>query len=70
MVTIYSQPGCGPCEMAKKYFTKFGKEYQVKDRAEYAEEMFKIANTYSTPVITDGKNVVVGFRPMELSELL
>ena len=70
MITIYSQDKCAPCLMAKKYFDHFGAKYEVKERDEYVDEMLEIAGTASTPVITDGKNVVVGYNPKDLSEML
>ena len=70
MVTIYTQDGCAPCNMVKRYFDHFGAKYQLKQRDEYAEEMLSIAGTITTPVITDGSSVVVGYNPKELSEML
>lgn len=69
MITVYSQTGCAPCSMVERYLQTFKKEYVVKDRNEYADEMLELAGTITTPVVTDGKRVVIGYQPMELSKL-
>lgn len=70
MITIYSQSGCAPCQMVKKYLDHFGAEYQVKDRSEYADEMLQVAGTITTPVVVKDTNVVIGYNPKKLSEML
>lgn len=70
MVQIYSQQGCAPCEMAKRYFTKLGIEYEVKDRDQYADEMVKLGGRLTTPMIRTDKGITYGFSPMEISKIL
>jgi len=70
MVTLYSQENCAPCEMAKKYFTRLGVEFEIKDRAEYADEMMALGGRITTPLIRTEKGITYGYNPMEISSLL
>jgi arsenate reductase-like glutaredoxin family protein len=56
--------------MAKKYFTRLGVEFEIKDRAEYADEMMALGGRITTPLIRTEKGITYGYNPMEISSLL
>lgn len=60
MLTVYTQPGCPPCDMVKKFLTMKNIEYVEKDRAGNENEMIAAAGVISTPVIVSDKGVAIG----------
>jgi glutaredoxin len=71
-IKIYSTPGCGLCDQAKKYFTGKGVEVDLVDvtrDSEALQEMRKLAGGVRTaPVISICDKVFVGFNKRELEE--
>ena len=64
MVKIYSTSWCPECIKLKKYFNMKGIEYSeinVADRHEDREEVFKVSNQRTVPVIQINNSVIVGF---------
>lgn len=63
-VTIYTTPTCGYCTQAKSYFRQKNVPYVEKDvsidRAA-AYEMMRLTGQQGVPVITIGKDTIVGF---------
>ena len=62
-VTLYSAPGCEPCEDARKLLNARGvpfKEVSVVEDSQI-EELKKVANSDSVPVLMVGRTVQKGF---------
>lgn len=64
MITLYSQPGCGPCISVKTHLRKSGVGYVVRDvTADPAAAAEVAALGYlGTPVVTAGDMHTYGYR--------
>ncbi|MBX4210643.1 glutathione S-transferase N-terminal domain-containing protein [Candidatus Parcubacteria bacterium] len=63
-VEIYSTPSCVYCNMAKEYFKENNvkyNEYNVLSDMTKRREMMEKSGQMGVPVITIGKDVIVGF---------
>ncbi len=72
-VTIYSTPTCHFCHAAKEFFTSNGvqyTEYNVASDLQKRQEMIQKSGQMGVPVITVGKDLIVGFDEEKLKELL
>ena len=72
-VTIYSTPTCHFCHAAKDFFTANGvafTDYNVGSDLEKRKEMIEKSGQMGVPVITVGKDLIVGFDEPKLRELL
>ncbi|MDP2629942.1 MAG: glutaredoxin family protein [Candidatus Uhrbacteria bacterium] len=72
-VTIYSTPTCVFCTAAKSFFqdNKIAfEEHDVASDLERRREMIEKSGQMGVPVITIGKEVIVGFDEPRLAELL
>lgn len=72
-VTIYSTSTCHFCHMAKDFFTANGiafTDYNVGTDLEKRKEMIQKSGQMGVPVITVGKDTIVGFDEARLRELL
>ncbi|MEY4747032.1 MAG: hypothetical protein RLZZ416_81 [Candidatus Parcubacteria bacterium] len=72
-VTIYSTPTCHFCHAAKDFFTanhvKFT-DHNVATDLEKRKEMIEKSGQMGVPVITIGKDLIVGYDEEKLKELL
>ena len=72
-VTIYSTPTCHFCHAAKEFFTANNvvfTDYNVGSDLEKRKEMIEKSGQMGVPVITVGKDLIVGFDEPKLRELL
>lgn len=73
-VTIYTNPTCSYCKMAKAFFGEHGIVYEEKDvskdEAARDEMAAKSDNHMGVPVIDVDGSIVIGFVKEKLSELL
>ncbi len=72
-VTIYSTPTCHFCHAAKEFFTANGvnyTEHNVATDLQKRQEMIQKSGQMGVPVITVGKDTIVGFDEQRLKELL
>ncbi len=72
-VTIYSTPTCHFCHAAKDFFTANGvafTDYNVGTDLAKRKEMIEKSGQMGVPVITVGKDLIVGFDEPKLRELL
>ena len=72
-VTIYSTPTCHFCHAAKDFFTAHNvafTDYNVGTDLEKRKEMIEKSGQMGVPVITVGKDLIVGFDEPKLRELL
>lgn len=73
MLTIYTRTTCAYCAMVKRLFDKKEVEYEtvnLDEHPEREEEAYKLSGVVSVPVITNGKDTVVGFQPTQLLGLV
>ena len=71
-VLLYSQPGCPPCVAVKQFLKARQVAFEYKDvQADPAalRELMAL-NSRSTPTIVVGEEVMIGFDPERLDELL
>jgi len=71
-VTLYSQPGCPPCFAAKAYLKSRNVPFEYKDvQADPAalQELLAL-NSRSTPTLVVGDEVMIGFDPERLTQML
>ena len=71
-IVMYSMPTWPYCKRAKEYFSQKGIEYtdiDVSDR-EKAKEMVAKSGQINTPAIFIDDEMVIGFQPEKLDELL
>ena len=72
-VTIYSTPTCHFCHAAKDFFTANSvafTDYNVGTDLAKRKEMIEKSGQMGVPVITVGKDLIVGFDEPKLRELL
>ena len=72
-VTIYSTPTCHFCHAAKDFFSANGvafTDHNVGSDLEKRKEMIEKSGQMGVPVITVGKDLIVGFDEPKLRELL
>ena len=72
-VTIYSTPTCHFCHAAKDFFSANGvafTDYNVGTDLAKRKEMIEKSGQMGVPVITGGKDLIVGFDEPKLRELL
>ena len=72
-VTIYSTPTCHFCHAAKEFFTANGvtyTEHNVASDLAKRQEMIQKSGQMGVPVITVGKDLIVGFDEEKLKGLL
>ena len=72
-VTIYSTPTCHFCHAAKDFFTANNvafTDYNVGTDLDKRKEMIEKSGQMGVPVITIGKDLIVGFDESKLRELL
>ena len=74
MIRIYSKPGCGMCEEAKKYLDSRGVEYEdinlaLKENRE-ARAYYRIKGVRTLPVIEDDKWIMYEYNEEMLDKYL
>jgi len=72
-IEIFSTPVCHFCGLAKDWLKEKGfeyTEYNVAADIEKRKEMVEMTGTLSVPVIKIGDDVLVGFNPNKMAEIL
>lgn len=72
-IEIYSTPTCHFCNLAKVWFKEKGLayvEYDVAKDIQKRKEMVELTGQLGVPVIKIEEEVLVGFNPNKISELL
>ena len=72
-VEIYSTPACHFCQLAKEWFKEKKidfVEYNVAADIEKRKEMMEITGQLGVPVIKINEDILIGFNPHKLSEIL
>lgn len=72
-IIIYTQPDSLPCEAVKLFLKDRGARYEeriVEDDEEVVRELQEKYNSRSTPTVVIGDEVLIGFDPERIDELL
>ncbi len=72
-IEIFSTPTCHFCSLAKDWFKEKGLsyiEYDVATDIERRKEMVEITGQLGVPVIRIGEDVLIGFNPSKMAEIL
>jgi glutaredoxin-like YruB-family protein len=72
-VIIFTQDGCPPCNWAKAYMSEKGIEFEerhIGDDPMVADELINKYQSRSTPTLVIGEEVMIGFDPEQLDEIL
>jgi glutaredoxin-like YruB-family protein len=70
---LFTQPDCPPCRWVKAFLAERGLEFEERDISadpEAVEDLVHKYNSRSTPTLVVGDDVVIGFDPDELEQLL
>jgi glutaredoxin len=71
-VTLYTQPGCPPCEFTKNFFNEHQISYELKDikkDSSARDELIKLGS-FSTPTMVINGEVIIGFEQGRIMEAL
>lgn len=72
-VILFTQPDCPPCHIVKLFLTEKGVDFEerdiTRDPAAKRELMLKY-HSHSTPTLVIGEEVMIGFNPQRLDEIL
>lgn len=72
-IVIFIQPGCPPCDALKAYLSAKGIEYEDRDVSvdqAAAQDLVYKYGSHSTPTTVIGEEILVGFDPERLDQLL
>jgi len=72
-IEIYTTPTCQYCKMAKEYMKQKWvafKEHNVAQDREALQELVRLTERRSVPVIRSGNEVMVGFDPGRLEQMI
>ena len=72
-VILFTQPDCPPCHIVKLFLSERGVEFEERDIVRDPAALRDLTDTYhshSTPTLVIGKEVMIGFNPERLDEIL
>jgi glutaredoxin-like YruB-family protein len=72
-VVIFTQPDCPPCHIVKLFLEERGVAFEERDiQADPAtvKELLEVYKSHSTPTLVIGEEVMIGFDPERLDEIL
>jgi glutaredoxin-like YruB-family protein len=72
-VVLFTQPGCPPCHTVKAFLSERGIAFEERDVSSDENAVHDLVHKYhsrSTPTIVVGDEVMIGFDPDRLNELL
>ena len=72
-IVIFTQPDCPPCQIVKFFLTERGVDFEERDISVDPAAMREFADRYhshSTPTLVIGEEVMIGFNPERLDEIL
>ena len=72
-VTLFTQPDCPPCHIVKLFLSERGVEFEERDIVRDPAALRDLTDTYhshSTPTLVIGEEVMIGFNPERLDEIL
>ncbi|MFT9597676.1 glutaredoxin family protein [Mesobacillus sp.] len=72
-IIVYTQNDCPPCKIIKMFLNEFGFAYTEKNinqDEQSRQELTNTYNSYSTPTIVIGEEVITGFDLEKLKKVL
>jgi glutaredoxin-like YruB-family protein len=72
-VVIFTQPDCPPCHVVKLFLTERGVAFEERDITldqSAVQELLEKYRSHSTPTLVIGDEVMIGFDPERLDEIL
>ena len=72
-VIVFTQQDCPPCNWVKSYLTQRGVEFEernIDSGMAVARELTHTYKSQSTPTVVIGDQVLIGYDPDRLSQLL
>ncbi|WP_080846756.1 glutaredoxin family protein [Cytobacillus gottheilii] len=72
-IIFYTQPDCPPCEITKTFLKEYGFSYELKDikaDPKARKELIEVYQSYSTPTLVIGEEIITGFNLERLKEVL
>jgi glutaredoxin-like YruB-family protein len=72
-VVIFTQPDCPPCHVVKLFLQERGVAFEERDITldpAAVRDLTEKYNSYSTPTLVIGEEVMIGFNPERLGEIL
>jgi glutaredoxin-like YruB-family protein len=72
-IIVFTQATCPPCHALKDYLTQKGIQYEERDVGRDPAAVQELVNTYksrTTPTLVVDGEVIVGFDPERLDQLL
>jgi len=72
-IVLYSHPDCPPCHIVKLFLEEKGVAYEERDVAadpDAVRELTEKYHSHSTPTLVIGEEVMIGFNPERLDEIL
>jgi glutaredoxin len=72
-VVIFTQPDCPPCSVVNLFLAERGVTFEERDISADPSALQELAGRYrshSTPTLVIGEEVMIGFNPERLDEIL
>jgi glutaredoxin-like YruB-family protein len=72
-VVIFTQPDCPPCHVVKLFLQERGVAFEERDITldpAAVRDLTEKYNSHSTPTLVIGEEVMIGFNPERLDEIL
>jgi glutaredoxin-like YruB-family protein len=72
-VVIFTQPDCPPCHIVKLFLSERGvafEEHDISADPAAVQELTTKYHSHSTPTLVIGEEVMIGFDPERLDEIL
>jgi len=72
-VVVFTQPDCPPCIVVKMFLIEKGVVFEERDitvDADAVRELTEKYGSHSTPTLIIGDEVMIGFNPERLDEIL
>lgn len=72
-VVLFTQPDCPPCHIVKLFLSEKGvafEERNIQADAAAVKELLEKYKSHSTPTLVIGDEVMIGFDPERLDEIL
>ena len=72
-VVIFTQPDCPPCHVAKVFLAEKGVAFEERDISADPAAVRELTGKYrshSTPTLVIGEEVMIGFNPERLDQIL
>ncbi|MCS7119020.1 MAG: glutaredoxin family protein [Archaeoglobaceae archaeon] len=77
-ITMYGLTRCSHCKRTMQFLTSAKVEFEViwidklqeEERKKVIEEIYRISNSYSVPLVVKGEKWVLGFNREKLEELI